>query len=731
MFAKLKQTVATMMVLLGFSAEAEIPINATEKKLDLSAEQVKKLEAALGPDYAKKMFSAIDGEIKAHLDKNMDLKAMQDELDAIIKENQLNAEDVNRAQEENADEGTVAAKMELLNSSMSAMKKKNGELEAAVQKLMEQPEGDVPTAIIRNLGKTTMEHSATHLFASNKSYDAIDKRPWNQRAVKGDYKATTFKDDSEIPLLKGDVEHFVRENPEFIESLFNDTDVLPTDWSYTTNVQDRISTGYVIAAEIVQGRKKGWAPKNNFHFDTETGQVYRKKIDIEFDGYELQELENTWIGRIKDMSGSHPWKLSFVAFLLTELSKQQIVDDRNAQINGIYAVGGKGEAPGYAVNSQNGLRYLWYYYRDIVKKYRAFSIGVPTDMNIVDYIEKMILMIPENVRKNQGFEIQLSERWKLAYNKKAAERYTLAMNTDEGKTTYSLNYPIDRPNFKFQVLKDQTQTDFIGITYSKNVDVMEYKPEEKNRFTTTFDGRNMKIFADYRLGIRFIFVGTKKVKDTDPQLFEKQMLWSNDVPVFGTETKVPVFDNKSGALQVVYKNMVIDEGWVTDVTEIDGDFTPGQVITITGNTSLAGAKSIKNGDVFSLTGNADYPLNTAGTITLFVNENKTLRELSRTTTAPAIASTDVSFTGAALDADMGKIFRYNGTAATTGLTNIINGVEGQSIKIYGKAGNAVLTLSDTGNINVVSNATLNDAADVIQLTLVNGTWMETNRTITA
>jgi len=724
MFGKLKQTVATMMVLLGFSAEAEIPINATEKKLDLSAEQVKKLEAALGPNYAKKMFSAIDGEIKAHLDKNMDLKAMQDELDAIIKENELNAQDVNRAQENNADEGTIAAKMELLNTSMSAMKKKNEELEAAVQQLMKEPEGDIPTAIIRHLGKGTMEHSATHLFASNKTYDAIDKRPWNARAAKGGLKATTFRDDSEIPLLKGDLEHFVRENPEVIESLFNDTETLPSEWDYASNVQDQISSGYVIPAEIVQGRKKGWAPKNNFHFDTETGMVYRKKIDITFDGFELQQLENTWIGKIKNMDGSHPWKLSFVAFLLSELTKQQIVDDRIAQINGIFAVGGDADSPGDAVNSQHGIRYLWYYYRDVLKKYRAASIGVPTEANIVEYVEKLIMTVPEEHRKNQGLEIEISDRWKRAYNKKAGDLYNLQYSTDQGKKEYSLDHPIDRPNFKFQVLKDQTQTDFIGITYSKNIQVMEYKPEEKNRFTFTYEKRNMNIFADYRLGIRFIFVGTK-VKAGDPKLFEKQMLWSNDVPVFGPETKVPIFDNESGTVKIVYKNMVVDKAWKTDITEFEGDFVPGQVLTITGNTSLASTKNLKDAAPFDLQG--DYPLNTGGTITLFVNEDKTLTELSRTITAPAVASTDVTFTAGAIDADTGKVFRYNGTASTTAFTSIINGVEGQSIRIYGKAANAALTVATAGNIKVTSSVTLDATTDYLQLTLINGMWTETKR----
>jgi hypothetical protein len=141
MFGKVTAILAGMMTLFGMKAESEIPINATEKKLDLSAEQITKLKAHFGEDYAAKMLEAVDGEIKAHLDGDMSLKAIQDELDAIIKEKDLNAKDLNAAKENKQDEGTIAAKIELLNGSLTAERRKREELEAQVQLLMEQPEG--------------------------------------------------------------------------------------------------------------------------------------------------------------------------------------------------------------------------------------------------------------------------------------------------------------------------------------------------------------------------------------------------------------------------------------------------------------------------------------------------------------------------------------------------------------------------------------------------------------
>jgi hypothetical protein len=133
--------------------------------------------------------------------------------------------------------------------------------------------------------------------------------------------------------------------------------------------------------------------------------------------------------------------------------------------------------------------------------------------------------------------------------------------------------------------------------------------------------------------------------------------------------------------------------------------------------------------VFDLQG--DYPLNTPGYILLYVNDDKTLKELERTTVAPVAASTDVNFDAASVDANTGSTFRYTG-AATRAITSVINGVENKSIKIYGTdTANVDVTFSTTGNIKMTANATLGKKEDYVQLTLVAGFWRETKRVIAA
>ena len=544
-------------------------------------------------------------------------------------------------------------------------------------------------------------------------------------------KATDFNQNGVIPTLQSDMAHFVEENSGVLESLFNDFRGLPTQWAERTGVLDRVSDGNIIAGEIVQGRANGWSPKNKFKISAESGQVYRKKIDITFKGYQLQEIENTWIRQYNKADGSHPWKMSFIGFLLGELIKQQMLDDRMAQINGIFVQSPDGDdMPGAAVNSQNGLRYLWYYFRDVKKQYRAFDIGAPTESNIVDYINTMIEMMPEIERKEQGLEIQLSSKWLKAYMKRAGELRPQLVNnaSDQSKSNYQSNSPIDYPNFIFQELVDQTKTDFIGITYSKNVQVLEYNASEKGKFTVTHDKRDTNIFADYRLGIRFIMVGTK-LAEGDPRAFEIQKVWSNNMPVFGNEVYAPAFDDESGILKITFPSIELDSAWKTAITSIEGA-TKGSIVRIKGNKGLVATKNLVDGGTLDLVSNFD--LSTGGTIVLFAKEDGTFKELSRTVAPDVAATTDIDFSTAVLDVKGGTVFRFTGVADTT-ITNIINGVEGKTIKIYGTdAVDVDVTIADVaGVVDVLASAVLGDSNDFIQLTFVNGVWVETGKSITA
>lgn len=711
------QTVAMFSALLGIK---DLPIDGENKALNLDAAQRQKIVDALGEELATQAINGIDSEIKNMAQENLNLKAIQDEIDAMVQAAALTAEELqNVATNQDGTPDTVAL--------IQAITKKQENMASIIEKLIKEPEGDKPVTTISGGKNGKAMHTATHLFGTGKAYDAFDGgRSWNTRMRDGRATATDFNQSGAIPTLEKDMTHYVEENNGLLSSLFNDFAELPSQWARRSGVLDRVSDGYILPDEVVQGRNKGWTPKGKFKIAVESGQVWRKKIDITFDGYELQEIENTWIRSYNKNDGSHPWKMSFIGFLLGELIKAQKQDDRKAQINGLYVQSPEGVA-GAAENSQNGLRYLWHKHKED-GKYRPFDMGAPTDANIVDYIDEMIQRIPEIERKESGLEIQLSTRWLKAYLKRAGELYPKLFNTDQGKMQYQLMSPIDYPNFMFQPIEDMTKTDFIGITKSSNIEILDYDASEKGKFTITHNLRDTNIFADYRLGIRIKFVGTK-LELGDPRAWEMQKVWSNNVPVFGNETFIPAFDiDNSGIIKATYPNIAIDAAWKTNVTSVTG-VVSGSIVRIKGNTGLAAAKNLVDGSgTLDLASNFD--LSTGGTITLFVMPDGKLKELSRTTTPEVAPTTDVSFSTAILDSKGGSVFKFTGVANTT-VSSIINGVNGKTIKIYGTDAVAIdLTITDTALINVVTNAVLGDSNDFLQLTLVDGIWTETGRSIT-
>lgn len=728
MFKNLQKTVLAMMALFGYAAESEIPIDAQAKALKLSDDQVAKLKAHFGDEYATKMQESVNKEIKAFMDKNMDLKAIQDELDAIVEEKELIAQELEDGKQNDAGAQDISKKLELLNAAHTAEKKKREELEAQVRLLMEDGLGDRPETVIKGNQSMKIVHSATHLFADNKEWNKFEKRGWNARLRDGSIKATDFNDDGTIPLLQDDVAHFVRENPNALESLFNDFAELPAEWDRRTGVLDRVADGFIIPSEVVQGRSKGWKPKGKYKIAAEEGRVFRKKIDITFDGFELQEIENTWIRKYNGSDGSHPWKMTFIFFLLSEIVKQQKLDDRQAQINGIFSQTPEGDGnPGAAINSQDGLRFLFWYHRDIKKKYRAVDIGVPTDTNIVDYVRKLIVSIPETDRSKQGLEIGLSQAWLDAYRLRAGQAYQVHMTTDEGRLEYSKNYPIDYPNIKFQPLQDMVKTDFMYITLSKNIQIMDYNVSEKGKFTVQHEKRDTHIFADYRLGIRIKQVGVKQASG-EPAAFERQMVWSNSVPIFDKSISVPVFDEETGIVKIHYNTIQVEKDWKTDIVEIE-EATAGTIVKIIGNISLASNRYVKNGGKLTLT--ADFNLKLGGTLTLFVKDDGFFKEISRTAAPEAAVASASNFDDDVLDANSGNEFKYSGIADVT-ITDIINGVEGKTIKIYGSdVVDVDVTLQDVADkINVTATVALGNSTSFVKFMKVDGVWQEIGRTVT-
>ena len=705
------KTVALFSALLGTK---DIPIDGEAQTLNLSAEQRQKIVDALGEDLAGEAINGINSEIKNMAQENLNLKAIKDEVDAMVRLSALTEEELkNVAKDGNGAPETVAL--------VQAIAKKNNEQAAQIQKLIADPEGDVPSAIIQGNGKK-ITHSASHLFGSTKAYDAFEERNWNARAAGLTTAATNFTDQPTVQKLNNDLDLYFRENPEELKSLHRDNFGLPAFWNKRTKVDDKVADATIATAEISQARKLPWLPKNRQIIKPEEGQIFPIQIDIEYVGYFLQKIEASWLNMM-NKEGSQPYKTSFVRFLVSEIDKKARQEDRIATIKGVYVeTPENATTPGRFINRQNGLLYLAQQARDVTKKYRPFDLGMPTPTNIVDYVDNFIKQLPYDVRTQQGLVLYLSDFWLKAYKRRSETLF--GGNNDY--TGYPTN-PKDYNNIKFEVLVDMEGSDFMFMTFDDNIEVLENIPAEKSMYHFEYLKRMIYIWADYKMGVRFLHIGNPVVEG-DPLEFSVQTVWSNTAPVFPADFFVPVNDDATGKVKVNFKNLYVTKDWATDITEFTNT-TPGTIIKIKGDTQLAAVKNVVDGAKVDLAGKVAFNLKSGGTLTLYVNADGTVKELARTAAPESTVVSDVNFDTATVDANLGSTFRYNG-AATKAITGIQNGVEGKTIKIFGTDTASVdVTFSDTGNINVASAATLLDATDYLQLTLVDGVWIETGRLI--
>ncbi|HRZ32275.1 MAG TPA: hypothetical protein P5188_08210 [Flavobacterium sp.] len=718
---KWKFMAKTVAFLLSFLDVNEMPVNAEKKEIDFSAAQEEKLKTAFNEEQLADMKKALNKELQAMEDNSLTLKAIQDEIDALVKESGLTAEEIKTAAGTRDGDPDLAAKVKALGQKMA-------DYDAKFLKLMDESLGDSPEAIIKN-ASPKVKHNATHLFASGKGYDALD-RPWNRKAAalasgNASVRATDFTDQPTIQKLNDDMKLYYRENPTELKSLTRDKFGLPDFWPTRTKVDDLVADANIATAEISQARKLPWLPKNKQTIQAEEGKIFPIQIDAEFIGFRLQKMEASWLNMM-NKEGSQPYKESFVRFLVSEIDKKARIEDRVATIKGIYV-----ETPenateaGRALNRQNGLLYLAQQARDVTKKYRPFDLGLPTTTNIVDYVDNFIKQLPQDVREQQGLVLYLSDEWLRAYKRRSETLFGTNMDYNGYPET-----PKDYPNVKFQRLIDMGGSDFMFLTFDDNIEILENVPAEKSMYKFEYLLRKMYIWADYKMGIRFIHIGNT-VEEGDPDEFKVQTVWSNTAPVFPATTFIPFHENGSGLLKLAFNNVYAAKSRTSHVTDISNyaDYA-GQVIKIKGDTGLAATTNIvHNNAKIKLTGNANFDLKSGGTLTLFVPLSGVPFELSRTAAPETAVTPEVSVTTATIDANLGSVYRYGGTGDLA-VTGVINGVEGKTITIYGNAtADSDLTFSTTGNISMVSSAALAVAGDYVELTLVDGLWRETKRVI--
>lgn len=607
--------------------------------------------------------------------------------------------------------------------------------QAQIHALMNQPEAapQAGRSIARNIAGVALAaalSSSTHLFASNPQANnkifAFEGRNWNQRAAGKSAAKTDFTDVSTIKRLNDDLREFHVQNPDYIRSLYMETYGFPTFWPKRLGVLDQISDAVFELGSVTQARKPDWTPGLEMWIEAEKRRIYRIQIDLEFDGYQLQELETSWLNSIFNFDGSSPYKHSFIAWLLQEVSKKARQEDAEGGINGIYAPNVAGiKTKGHFLNAQSGLRHQLYMFRDVMKKIAPHSspLGKFSSANAYEYAKGMIESTPLAIRNKLGMKFYMAPTniIKIQDNYKSIN----AQNNDYSGN--KINYIDGYPNIEFVGLKQLEGSNLMFITDEKNIEILEYLPAEKEKYRIEELKRDSYIHADYRFGVAFVFSGFNLPANSSFRGVA-QYIWVNDEPIFPATVAVPLFGKAMSApVTLNYNRLYVHPELVSDVTVLEG-LPAGTIVEITGNqqmvsTALIKNKTVPNGGNLDLT--ADFNPKTMYKLILAVQANGTYKELSRTAAFPSGVPAVTTFDDLVADYGEGAVQKYEGTAGT--LTEIVGGNEGAELTLYGNTGAALTVATVAGKIVMTSSAVLDADAKFVTLKQFGGVWYDIAR----
>lgn len=687
------EMIVALLAVLGYSE-----LESQEGKVFLSSDDVNKLKA----HYKKATGNDLELEGIAFDDKK-NASFMENEILAIntlMTDNPIPSDDDGEEVPVEATGNKTVIMLAGESPKVATLEKTVAKLTRQMAKLADKPEDDMPNGF----NHTAARNSKTHLFASNKSFDAFDNRPWNRRAAGLQPGATSYTP-VDISKVNEDLGAYYRENKMDIISFLRAKNRLPAFWTTVSNIQDQVAYTKAFTGEVTQARKKKWLPKGNFEFQPEIAKVYPIQIDIEIAGHELQAMETSWMNNLAMVSkdGSQAFKMSFVAYLAGEILKKAAEEDQLGHIRGVYiATADNATVAGLAVHKQKGLLKL-IKEAQVRRVYKPYDLGVPTESNIYDYVQKFVDTMPEYWRDLPGMVFYMSSYWLKAYLKR---RETLfgQVNTYAGDVL-----TIDRQeNIRLEPLPFFNDSKFMFCTTNDNISLLENVPGENTLLNMKEAKRDIAIYGDYKTGIHVWAFGYQWPVDVE-MTDEKQIFFSNDIDIL-PDLFVDVPANATTLNAINHTSLRTGENTqATAITTISNVAT-GEYVYIKGNKG-ANASTIADAGHFDLAAAITLDENTL--IKLYKRGTDDFVEIKRWN----LALSNVIFLAAnatTANAELGKHFVTVANSGATAFTNITNAVEGDVYILEGGSATNSTTIAASGAFSRISEA----------MTLALGHWIK-------
>lgn len=680
---------------------------------ELKAEEELKQAKADKKSAEEKLADLLASKSEAQKSAAADLKALAEatgiEPSGEDEEEEIESDDVN------ALEAQYKKQLKIANDRIKQLVEENKTL--ANQEVPDNPE----LISIPNMDKS-IKHSATHVYASGKSYDAVAGRQWNQNLIhlangdKTKVKATDWTNKLNIDKINEDLDDFARQDMSKVIDLMGDYRKVPEWWEVISNVDDKIAYTSLINGEITQARKKKFLAKNKQKFVAMIGQVYPVQIDITWEGWQLQKIETSWMNRY-NREGSQAYKKSFVEYLIMTLIEQARKEDNQVLIKGVYFPNEDAEAPMSFIHRARGLKQLASEARG--KYYHPFALGKPTKLGIVDYVKNFAKSLPEEVQDMPDLILYFSKSWERTYyeQKKIAEGVNQDYDPDD-RTVEGFD------NIQLYGLDFLDGEDFMFITTRDNIKILENVPEEKSMIHLDLDKRDVHAFGDYKQGIMVEAFG-EEINDSDPIDFKKQIFWSNDVEV-NTKTYIPV-DPGDATPSVKYHN-VLQTGENTGATTITNfdDAVDGKFYYIRGNSEGTPSTIANNGN-FNL---ASSPITLDGNtlVKFYKIPSGKFIEVQRWDLAKDeffIVDADATTIDAS-DTESTAFMTSENTQATE-LTDIENAVEGTVYKLQGGSDANATTITAAGKFSRITADMTLGLGDYIKVVYNGSKFVELER----
>jgi len=702
------ELIATLLGILGYTE-----LNSVDGMVSLSKSDVTKLQESHQEKFEAPL--TIEG-----ISYDKDDMATFQESEILAIEAALSKEAPESTTEEPT--GSDAEKLKLrkdvkeLADKVKILEASQKRAQETIIKLGDKPEPDLDAEDIDGL--KGIAHSKTHLFASNNEWDAFEGRPWNARILNPDKKASNFYAAITIDKLNTDFGAYFRQNKTELLSFLRGKKRLPEFWNVVSNVQDQIAYAKAFTGEVTQARKKKWLPKGSFEFQPEIAKVYPIQIDQVFSGYELQSLETSWMSNLATIknSGSTAYKMSFVAYLVSEILKKAAEEDEISNIRGVHIpTADDATVAGMAIYKSRGLLKL-------IKEaqarlvYKPYAVGTPTAENIVDYVDKFVMTIPEYWRDMPNMILYMSNYWVDMYLKRKKALDGVMPTYKPGDLTVERH-----ENIQIYGLPFTNDSGFMFCTTKDNISLLENIPNEDQFIELEKTKRDINVIGDYKMGIHVWAFGYEY--DTAAELSdEKQMFFSNDIPIL-PDVYVPVAD-KDTTPSVQYHTSLqtfVNTG-ATAITNID-DSAIGDYIYIKGN-SGANPSTIANSGKFDLSANITLDENTL--ILLYHRGTDDFVEIKRWD----LELSSVVFLAAdatPADAADGNHFVCVANTGVTAFTNILNAVDGDVYKIEGSSATNSTTIAQSGYFSRITGAMTLAVDEWIQVKFNGEKFIELDR----